>query len=103
MYYPFTQVVHAGGESAATDGSLTDAGRQISALQIESELLYFRKHYGVVGVLTGTFLTVSSDMINAGAGLLRRWDTARTLTALKHSWNVLKLLFVTRLASRPTH
>src|SRR5262249_38792404 len=51
MYCPFTQVVHIGGESAATEGPITQAGRQISVLQLESELLYFRKYYGVVGVL----------------------------------------------------
>src|SRR5262249_21858662 len=31
VYYPFTQVVHIGGESAATEGRLTRSGRQISA------------------------------------------------------------------------
>ena len=48
VYFPFTQVVHIGGESAQSAGSLTDSGRQVSALQIESELLYFRKHFGLL-------------------------------------------------------
>ena len=38
-------------------GPVNRVGRQISALQIESELLYFRKHHGVGGVLTSVFLT----------------------------------------------
>ena len=50
VYFPFTQVVHIGGESAQSAGSLTDSGRQVSALQIESELLYFRKHFGLLGL-----------------------------------------------------
>ena len=51
MYYPFTKVVHTGGESAESEGPLTTCGRQIFAQQIESELLYFRKHYGRIGLL----------------------------------------------------
>jgi N-acetylglucosaminyl-diphospho-decaprenol L-rhamnosyltransferase len=45
-YFPFTQVIHIGGESAKSQGALTGGGRQISAMQIESELLYHRKHHG---------------------------------------------------------
>ena len=48
MYCPDTTVVHIGGESAKSDAAnLTASGRQIPALQIESELLYFRKHHGL--------------------------------------------------------
>ena len=39
MFYPDTTVVHIGGESARSDAQITPVGRQISALQIESELL----------------------------------------------------------------
>ena len=102
MYYPFTQVVHTGGESAATDGPLTHAGRQISAFQLESEFLYFRKHYGVTGVLAAAFLATSADVIKAVLGLLQRRDKARTVAALQHACSVIKLLFDTRLASRAT-
>jgi len=102
MYYPFTQVVHTGGESAATDGPLTHEGRQISALQIESEFLYFRKHYGLTGILTAAFLATLNDMVRAGMGLLRRRDMAPTVAALRHAWSAIKLLVETRLASRAT-
>ena len=57
-YYANTQVVHIGGESAKTDAALTSAGRQIERLQIESELLYFRKHYGLPGLMASVFLTI---------------------------------------------
>jgi hypothetical protein len=102
MYYPFTQVVHTGGESAASDGPLTHAGRQISMLQLESEFLYFRKHHGVLGVLAAALLAMLNDMIKAVTGLLRHRNTARTGAALQHAWSVIKLLFETRLASRAT-
>jgi len=102
MYCPYTQVMHLGAESASTEGALTP-GRQISALQIESELLYFRKHYGIFGVLAATFLAMLNDLIKISSGLLRHRDVSRCRVALKHAWGVLYLLFGTRLASRPTH
>jgi hypothetical protein len=101
-YCPFTQVVHIGGQSAATEGPLTHAGQQISELQLESELLYFRKHYGVLGVLSAALLTTLSDMMKAASGLLRHGDTARSGTALRHAWTALNVLFGTRLGTRAT-
>ena len=50
-FYADTQVVHIGGESAKTDPAFTSASRQIAPLQVESELLYFRKHYGLLGLI----------------------------------------------------
>jgi GT2 family glycosyltransferase len=102
VYYPFTQVVHRGGESAASDAPLTNAGRQISVLQLESEFLYFRKYFGVVGVVAAALLATLNDTIRASSGLLRHRDTALTFAALQHAWNVIKILFETRLASRAT-
>jgi N-acetylglucosaminyl-diphospho-decaprenol L-rhamnosyltransferase len=102
VYYPFTQVVHIGGESAESEGPLTSAGRQISALQIESELLYFRKHHGVPGVLAALILSLVADTLSAGKALIRRFDTTRAALAMKHSWTVLWSLLRTRLATRAT-
>lgn len=101
IYYPFTEVVHLAGESALSEGPLTSAGRQISVLKIESELLYFRKHYGMKGVLTAMFLAMLGDAILALKGLVRRRE-APVAAALRHSWTMLKLLVDTRLASRAT-
>ena len=98
--YPYTQVIHEGGESAQSAGVL-DAAGQISALQIESELLYFRKHYGLFGVLSGVALAAVGDAIRAFRGLMRR-DAARTVASLKHMRTMLCLLYATRLASRAT-
>jgi N-acetylglucosaminyl-diphospho-decaprenol L-rhamnosyltransferase len=101
VYYPFTQVAHVGGESAETVGPLTQ-GRQISALQIESELLYFRKQYGLTGLMATIVLTVLSDLMKATHNLLRRLDTAPARSAARHTWTVLRLVAHTRLASRAT-
>src|SRR6185295_15001358 len=56
VYFPFTQVTHLGGESALSEGALNPTSRQIVPLQIESELLYFRKHHGLSGVLVAVLL-----------------------------------------------
>jgi N-acetylglucosaminyl-diphospho-decaprenol L-rhamnosyltransferase len=56
-YYADTEVVHIGGESAKSDTALTSAGRQIAKLLAESELLYFRKYFGLPGVIASIALT----------------------------------------------
>jgi GT2 family glycosyltransferase len=99
--YPFTQVVHLGGESARSVASL-DANRNIPLRLMESELLYFRKHYGVFGILVVAFLTVANDFITGGWGLMRHWDLARPVAAARHTWKMIRLLVATGLASRST-
>ena len=101
IYYPRTQVLHIGGESAESEGPLT-VGRQISALQIESKLLYFRKYHGVMGVLVAVSLTTLGDAMSAWNGLVRRRDSTRAVTAARHAWTELALLIATRLGSRPS-
>jgi N-acetylglucosaminyl-diphospho-decaprenol L-rhamnosyltransferase len=81
---------------------VTSAGRQISALQIESELLYFRKHDGMIGVIAAVSLSMLADAINAVKGLLKRFDATRMASAARHGATMLTLLFKTGLASRPT-
>jgi hypothetical protein len=63
-FYPHTQVVHIGGESAKTEGITLTTGNQISELQIESELLYFRKQHGLIGVLQYALLGFVTDLVN---------------------------------------
>jgi GT2 family glycosyltransferase len=103
IYYPYTQVVHIGGESAVSYVSLIRADRQISALQIESELLYFRKHFGVTGLLAAVFLTTLAAAIRSVNALVRRFDFAPGAAAARHLRTMFALLLATRWASRPTH
>jgi GT2 family glycosyltransferase len=102
IYFPFSSVVHIGGESAKEAAAVTRTGRQISVFQAESELLYFRKHFGRMGLLAAVSLTLLADTINAAKGLLKGFDTIRMAAAWQHGWTVLKLLLRTRLASIPT-
>jgi N-acetylglucosaminyl-diphospho-decaprenol L-rhamnosyltransferase len=101
-YYPFTQVVHIGGESAKSRGSLTSAGRQVSAIQIESELLYFRKHYGLVGLATSVILTTCADLFSASKAIFRPRNKAKGAAARQHLRRVFRVLAETRMGSRPT-
>lgn len=102
IYYPFTQVVHLGGESAQSEGPLERAGRQISALQIESELLYFRKHHGMAGALLAVSLTVLGALMRACSSLVRHRDAQRAAKALRHAGMTLQRLMATDLASHAT-
>jgi len=102
MYYPFTEVVHMGGESAQTDGQLNEAGKQISSLQIESELLYFRKHYGLAGALATVTLALVADAIKAGSGLLLHRNRSRAARALLRAKTIVRSLIATNLATRAT-
>ena len=101
-YYPDTTVVHIGGESAKSDSAITDAGRQISALQIESALLYYRKHHGRRGLWVNVALTTLSDVILAGKWVLRRRSLNGLAAFWRHTVTTWSLLWRTGWAQRPT-
>ena len=102
MFFNGTRVLHLGGESAKSDGPVTPGGQQISSLQIESELLYFRKHHGTIGLIGFVLLGWASDVFNAAKGLVK----GRGLPALKeiarHARSVGATLLKTRFGTAPT-
>ena len=102
VYYPHTTVVHIGGESAKSDAELTSAGRQISALQIESGLLYHRKHHGRCGLWLTVVLAILADMLLALKWLLRRRTLRGAVPYWKHAVTTWVLLRKTGWALRPT-
>jgi len=102
LYCPDTSVIHIGGESAKSDGAITSSGRQIASLQIESELIYFRKHKGIGGVLAVVVLALLADVILAFKGLIKRLDFAGIAFRLKHSQAMLGTLVRTSLGRRST-
>jgi N-acetylglucosaminyl-diphospho-decaprenol L-rhamnosyltransferase len=102
IYYPHTEVVHLGGESAKSSNTITKVGRQISSLQIESELLYFRKYYGLIGLVAGLALSISADLLSALNSLLRRLDLKGASTALRRISTVIRILGATGFAAHPT-
>jgi len=96
------KVIHVGGGSAETEGELSTSGRQISALQTESELLYFRKHNGLAGVISVVGLSVVSDLIRSLKWVLKRRPLAGLATFWRHSAMVCRLALQTRLGSQAT-
>jgi GT2 family glycosyltransferase len=101
-YCPETTVVHIGGESAKSDSELTSGGRQISALQIESGLLYYRKHHGRRGLWLNVALETLADGLLAIKWLLRRRPVEGLRLYWTHAATTWSLLRRTDWAHRPT-
>lgn len=97
-----TTVIHMGGESAKTSGEITAGGRQIEVMQIESEMLYFRKNHGIAGAWTNMLLTVFADAFILLKRLLQRRSPAGAGACARHIAIVWSLFRRTSWASRPT-
>lgn len=102
VFYPHTTVVHIGGESAKSEGVITPGGRQLEALQVESELLYFRKNLGLLALLASLLLTTLADAIGVTKRLLKRKRPVGFLDAWQHTRLVWSLWRRTRWATQPT-
>jgi N-acetylglucosaminyl-diphospho-decaprenol L-rhamnosyltransferase len=101
-YYADTEVVHIGGESAKTVSKLTGAGRQVARLQIESELLYFRKHYGLPGLIASISLTACGALLAVLKDAFRPAKLEHRGGAREKLAIVLSLLKATRWATQST-
>jgi GT2 family glycosyltransferase len=101
-YYPYTEVVHVGGESAKSDARLSSVGRQISHLQVESELLYFRKHYGIVGVIAWIVLTACGALLSLFKDAIRPARQQLRAAHREQLATLLSLLTPTRWGLRST-
>lgn len=101
-YYPYTEVIHLGGESAKSDGQMAESGMQIDVLQIESEMLYFRKNEGFWAVLLNNILRSLSDIIIPTRRLFRMRYPFYYMRGLKRIKIVWKLFIRTRWATEAT-
>ena len=97
-----TSVIHVGGGSAESEGELSASGRQISALQIESELLYYRKHNGLWGLLKTVSLALLADAIRAAKWVLKRRQLSGAGVFWRNAVLVCRLARDTRLGTRAT-
>jgi N-acetylglucosaminyl-diphospho-decaprenol L-rhamnosyltransferase len=97
-----TTVIHIGGESAKSDSEITTVGRQIDALQMESELLFFRKN----GKLTGLFLTLLLNFLADVVIIVKRALKGKTPLGIaagsKRTLLLWSLCWRTHLGTRPT-
>jgi N-acetylglucosaminyl-diphospho-decaprenol L-rhamnosyltransferase len=101
-YYPYTSVVHIGGESAKSEGSISAAGRQIDALNIESELLYFRKNHGLTGVLIHLLLNSVAGIFQLSKDIVKLKHPAVINSNLKRALYLWPMFFRTEFAKVPT-
>lgn len=97
-----TTVVHLGGESAKSAGELTATGRQLEALQTESELLYFRKNHGLAALATHVVLTTVADVLHAVKRTLKAQPLRGLKAGVRHAVMIWSLLARTSCGTRPT-
>jgi N-acetylglucosaminyl-diphospho-decaprenol L-rhamnosyltransferase len=102
VFYPYSTVVHLGGESAKSESEISQSGRQISVLQIESELLFFRKNYGLAAMLAGVALTAVADTLSFFKAMVK----GKTRLVINSSWTrtvlTWSLLKKTKFGTLPT-
>ena len=101
-FWPHVSVVHIGGESAKSDGSISKSGRQLEALQIESSFLYFRKHHGLAGALSFLFLDLLADAILLVKAALKAKGWSRIGEIVAHMKATAAIAGVTRLGRAGT-
>ncbi len=95
-YYSGATVIHVGGQSANSLGELEAASWQVASLQIESELLYFRKHAGWLGVVSAVIFRVLAEIVIALKAIMRKNRSDFACAALRNILLVLRLFNRTR-------
>ena len=100
VYYADASVIHIGVESAKSDGKVTTSGKQLSVLQAESELLYFRKNHGLFACILSVNLVLLSDLIEFFKDILRL-RLFKTPHFFANSRLTLISAFKTRMGSIP--
>lgn len=95
VYFADTTVVHIGGESAKSDGNVTNSGKQLSVLQAESELLYFRKNHGLLICVLNIVLVILADLIQMIKDLIKlKWEKN------SHFFVASKLILISAIKTR---
>ncbi len=102
MFFPETEVIHIGGESAKSDGAISQVSRQLVALQVESELLYFRKHHGLLSVMAHLLLQIMADFILMLKSLVKLKSVSVYGQYMQHVYLFCKFACVTRLGKYST-
>lgn len=102
VYFADAPVVHLGGESAKSLGTISAVSRQVPVLQIESELLYFRKNHGLLGVLMHLVLSNLADMVQLVKDVMRLRPLPKILFNIKRIITCWKQFFATRCGTLAT-
>lgn len=101
-YFAETSVVHIGGESAKSDQAISAKSRQVESLQLESELLYFRKNHGITGLASATILMLIGDLIQMLKDVLALQTWAKVKLSICHMRLLASTLFITKFATQST-
>jgi N-acetylglucosaminyl-diphospho-decaprenol L-rhamnosyltransferase len=101
-YFADTTVVHIGGESAKSDNAIEQKNRQVNRLRLESELLYFRKNHGLMGVFNHILLTHLADIYDLLKACLRLNGFASIAANLKSYPLIWQIFFQTQCATKST-
>jgi N-acetylglucosaminyl-diphospho-decaprenol L-rhamnosyltransferase len=102
MYYPHVSVVHIGGESAKSLGAINNAGRQVEVLQIESAQIYFRKQFGLAGLLRHLLLEELADLILIAKAIVNRKKRGNVGYHLRRMRSTLAIASRTRFGLQAT-
>ncbi len=101
-YFADATVVHIGGESAKTDHVIGQKNRQVNRLRLESELLYFRKNHGLLGMINHILLTHLADLYDLIKNLLRLKGLNSFVGTVKSSALIWQVLVQTQWATKST-
>ena len=101
-YFADATVVHIGGESAKTDHAIGQKNRQVNRLRLESELLYFRKNHGLLGMINHILLTHLADLYDLIKNLVRLKGLNSVVDTVKSSALIWQVLMQTQWATKST-
>ena len=101
-YFADASVVHIGGESAKTDHVIGQKNRQVNRLRLESELLYFRKNHGFLGMINHILLTHLADLYDLIKNLVRLKGLNSFVGIVKSSTLIWQVLVQTQWATKST-
>ena len=102
-YFADASVVHIGGESAKSDNAIEPKNRQVNRLRLESELLYFRKNHGLLGMINHILLTNLADLYDLIKSLVRLKGLNSFVGTVKSSALIWQVLVQTQWATKSTH
>lgn len=102
VYFADIEVIHIGGESAKSVGKISNVSRQVPQLQIESELLYFRKNHGLHGMLLHLLLSNLADIVQLIKDIIRFRPIQKVLFSVKRIYTFWYTLLITRVATQST-
>lgn len=103
VFSPCTEVIHLGGESSAKSSTGLTAYRQIADIEMESALLYFRKWYGLSGLVRHVLLEHIASLVislRAWAGRAPSHLAAAQIQHLRLLWTSLRSTRWGRLCAR---